>query len=293
MHRLPTLVLAAVCTLALAAAAAIAAPGPGAAPLPQSFARIGSGPAGGTLWQAPIRGRELAAPRPTVVYLPPHAATGGRYPVLYLLQGFPGSPYQYVDGLRLAGVADRLIASGQVAPFVAVLPPAGADGRYRGEWTGVWERYLVRDVVPWVDRHLPAQAGSAGRAIAGLSGGGYGAVDIALRHPGLFATIEAWSGYFTPYRDGSLAHAGAATLAAHDPSRLVREQAAGLRTLGVRFFLSAGTAERATARATRGFAEELRALGLRHRLWLGAGGHDGKLWRSQLPDALRYAFPAR
>src|SRR5262249_30635222 len=130
-----------------------------------------------------------------------------------------------------------------------------------------------------------------GRAVAGLSAGGYGAVDIGLRHPGLFGTLESWSGYFTAPHDGSLAHADAAELAAHDPSRLARREATLLRRLGARLFLSSRTTtDRASARVTRSFAAELSSLRIPLRLWLGAGGHDGRLWRTQLAPALRYAL---
>ena len=156
------------------------------------------------------------------------------------------------------------------------------------------EQYLVSDVVPWADANLPTIPDRAGRVLAGLSAGGYGAVDIGLRHPLLFSTLEAWSGYFHPLRAGALVHARPAGMRAHDPSLLARREAPLLRRLRTRIFLSSGTTHvRETAAGTRTFSAELRGLHLRHRLWLGAGGHDGRLWRAQLPAALAYAFPGQ
>ena len=63
----------------------------------------------------------------------------------------------------------------------------------------------MRAVVPWADRHLPPFAQEADRTIAGFSAGGYGSADVALRHPGVFGTVESWSGYLRAPRDGSLA----------------------------------------------------------------------------------------
>jgi enterochelin esterase-like enzyme len=261
------------------------------ATLPPPFEQIEVGPAGGTAWQGLISDPGVPAlRRPTVLYLPPGFSPTSTYPVLYLLQGFPGSPYEYLDGLRLTQVADRAIAHGALPPFIAVVPPAGLDV-HRGDWTGVWERYLVDDVVPWVDAHLPIVGTLSERAVGGLSAGGYGAVDIGLRHPLLFGTLESWSGYFTPLRSGALRRANGAVLVAHDPSRLAAREAPLLRRLGTRFFLSSGTTrDRASASAARAFAAELGALGLPHRLWLGPGGHNGKFWRSQFPAALGYAL---
>jgi enterochelin esterase-like enzyme len=231
--------------------------------------------------------------RSSIVYLPPHLTAGVRYPVVYLLQGFRGSPWQYPYGLQLAAFADQGIESGALRPFIAVAPPAGLTPAYDGEWAGVWETYLVRDVVPWVDSHLPTIRAGSQRAIVGLSAGGFGAVDIGLRQPGLFKTLESWSGYFTPFRDGPFRDASARTLANHDPSLLVRAEVRALRRLGTRFYLSAGTtSDRWTAARTSAFANELAALRLPHAVYLAPGGHNGRFWRSQFPRALRYALPA-
>jgi enterochelin esterase-like enzyme len=262
--------------------------------LPAWFQQIEEGGAGGAMWQGLIPDpAEPALKRPTLVYLPPNASAGKRYPVLYLLGGFPGSPYEFSDGLQFVSAADTAIADGDVPGFVAVIPPAGLTAKFNGEWTGPWEDYLVKDVVPWIDAHLPTQATAAGRSIAGLSAGGYGAVDIGLRHPGIFRTLESWSGYFHPYRDGSLRGAGRAELRAHDPSLLAKSEAARIRGLGMRFYLSSGTtADRVTSDLTRTFANELGSLHLPYELWLRPGGHNGKFWRAQLGPALRYALTA-
>jgi enterochelin esterase-like enzyme len=279
------------CALAIVAAAPGAIRAAAEPPLPGSFAQIGAGPAGGTLWQGLVPNHEVAGTwRPTVVYLPPGFSRSRRYPVVYLLQGFRGSPYEYVDGVDIAGTADRLISAGTLPPFIAVIPPAGLTPRFAGEWTGVWENDLIRDVVPWADRNLPTVATAAGRTLAGLSAGGFGAADIGLRHPGLFGTLESWSGSFTAPHDGSLAHADAAERAAHDPSLLLQREAPLLRRLGMRLFLSAGKDDHADLEAAWNFAAESAALRVPHRLWLGPGGHDGRFWRAQLATALEYAL---
>jgi enterochelin esterase-like enzyme len=211
--------------------------------------------------------------------------------VLYLLHGFRGSPYAYSAGLHLADAADSAIDSHAVRPFIAVAPAAGVTKRFDGEWSGVWERYVVRDVIPWVESHLPTARSRAARAIAGLSAGGYGAIDIGLRHPELFQTLESWSGYFGPVHDGSLAGASADQVAAHDPSLLVAEQSRELHALGTRFFVSSGTThDRWSAGQAAGFARELASLHLPYELVLKPGGHNGAFWRAQLPAALRFAL---
>jgi acetyl esterase/lipase len=252
--------------------------------LPAGFRVYSHGPAGGEIWRGPIPG----ARRASMIYLPPGYSAAERYPVVYLLAGMPGSPWSYVRSLSLASVADTLIARGLAVPFVAVMPPAGPSGHYDGEWAGPWERYLVRRVLPWTSAHL---AVSADRTIAGLSAGGYGAVDIALRHPGLFRQVESWGGYFRPFRDGPLRGDSAAELAAHDPMRLLPTEAAFVRRSGMRFLLSTGPGHgRVTPAATVRFAGLLRSRRLPHALELVARKRGA--WERQLVDGLRWAFAA-
>jgi enterochelin esterase-like enzyme len=258
---------------------------------PHGWVRIAVGPYGGTVWQGVIPHRaDPGHPRTSLVYLPPGVEPHLRYPALYLLHGLRGSPYSFVGGLRLAAVADGLIHARRVRPFVAVLPPAGRSPQFDGEWTGPWERYVVQDVVPWADRHLPLAAAPRARTLAGFSAGAYGSIAIGLRHPGLFGTLESWSGYFTAPRDGSLANATAAERMVHDPQALLPADAAKLRAGHVRFFLSAGRREPKTLLAARGFARELAGLGLDHVLDVTEGGHHGRAWRAVLPTGLLYAL---
>jgi hypothetical protein len=252
-------------------------------PLPATFSRFTVGPHGGSIWRGVIPG----ARRKSAVYLPPGFDTGRRYPVVYLLHGMPGSPWSYVNSLSLAALADTLVARREVQPFIAVVPVAGRTGHYAGEWAGPWERYLIERVVPWVDANLPTIESPHGRTLAGLSAGGYGAVDIGLRHPLLFSRLESWGGYFEPFRDGPLAHVGTGELAAHDPTRLAGREAPLLRRLGLRVFLSSGPGHgRVSRRDTVTFARELARLGIPHRLVILGSRRDE--WERQLAAGLRW-----
>jgi enterochelin esterase-like enzyme len=266
---------------------------PQAAALP-GFTKILTGPGGGTVWRGRIPNHLVTSDRrASAVYLPPYFNPQARYPVIYLLHGFPGSPSGFYDSLRLAQVADGLIGRGRIKPFVAVMPVAGrtTGARADEEWAGVWEQHLVSDVVPWTTAHLPVLPDPSAHAIAGLSAGGFGAVDIALRHPGLFGVVESWSGYFRPFRDGPLATADRRALAGHDPVRLARRESARLRAGGVSFFLSTGFNHGGVLRRwTFEFARELRSLGLATRLWASPRPDGGRYLRVQLPAALEFAF---
>ena len=243
-------------------------------------------PGGGRLLEGTFPGTVRAG----YVYLPPAFNPANRYPVVYLLRGMPRSPSDVPGRHGARDFADATIAAGLVRPFIGVIPAAGTTPHYDGEWAGRWETALVDNVLPWVDATLPTIAAPAGRVLAGLSAGGYGAVDIALHHPNLFGAIESWSGYFSPLRDGPFKQAGPAILAADDPTLLVPQEAAKLRADGVRFFVSTGPGHShwIPNGASQQFAHELRALGLRttYRKYASSRGQ----WREQLDAGLEWAF---
>lgn len=269
--------------LAALAAAAVISIAPG-------WTQTATGPDGGTLWTGRIPNTyERWDTRASDVYLPPGYDPSRRYPVLYLLHGLQGNPSEFWDSLRLADRLDALTAAGS-PPFVVVTPVGGQIVRpNQGEWAGGWEDYVVHDVVPWVDAHVSTIASPAGRALEGLCAGGYGAVDIGLRHPGTFGTLGSWEGYFIPFRDGPLVHATRSELAAHTPALLVRREAAALRRTGVRFYVSAGGNHGPVyASWTTSFARELRALRLPHELWRMPAADRGHFWSATVPSALQF-----
>jgi S-formylglutathione hydrolase FrmB len=147
-----------------------------------------------TIYSHAIQGRLRLA-----VYLPAGYSAGGkRYPVVYFLHGLPAasSSYRGADFLARA-----LTSSGRQAIIVA---PQGArdndsDPEYLDWGPGRnWETAITRDVVRYVDSKLRTIPIRQGRAIVGLSAGGYGAVMLALHHLEAFSVVESWSGYFHP-----------------------------------------------------------------------------------------------
>jgi enterochelin esterase-like enzyme len=250
------------------------------------FNPVSTGPAGGQFFS----GRFPDTTRPGYVYLPPGFDPSRRYRVVYLLHGLPGSPSEYLHGAQFPEFADPAIADGTIRSFIGIIPAAGANAHYDGEWAGPWETALVDGVVPWVDAHLPTIASGPGRIIAGLSAGGFGAIDIALRHPDLFSVAESWSGYFTPLLDGPFTHASKATLAANSPIVLVRKEASSLRASGLRFLVSTGPGHSHLFKpaATFAFAKEAESLGLDVES-KGYATEQGQ-WREQLAAGLTWAL---
>ncbi|MEE9162944.1 MAG: alpha/beta hydrolase-fold protein, partial [Candidatus Neomarinimicrobiota bacterium] len=137
------------------------------------------------------------------VYLPPGYDEDSRhYPVIFALAGFTGT------GQNMAGYSvweenlpeqmDDLVAS-ETAPATIVAMPdcftrLGGSQYVNSTATGPYADYLVQEVVPFVDRELRTLAEGDHRGVMGKSSGGYGALTLAMKHPGLFSAVACHSG---------------------------------------------------------------------------------------------------
>jgi enterochelin esterase-like enzyme len=149
----------------------------------------------------------LAIPAlPAVVYLPPAYRTAQRrYPVVYLIHGHPGRAVDWFDGGEAAQTMATLLADHLVQPMIVVSPTAATSFASDSECLNAvggpqFETYLTRDVVGFIDRHYRTVPEAAGRAIGGMSSGGYCALNLGLRHQGEFSVILAHEPYGTPGR---------------------------------------------------------------------------------------------
>ena len=130
---------------------------------------------------------------PYNVILPPgyRAARTTRYPVLYLLHGHAG---HYTDWITRTNVADY------AARYrIIVVMPEGNNSWYvdsGGVATDKYETYILRELVPDVDKRFRTIQARYGRAVAGLSMGGYGAIKYGLKYPATFVLAASLSGAF-------------------------------------------------------------------------------------------------
>jgi enterochelin esterase-like enzyme len=226
------------------------------------------------------------------VYLPTGYGSSGarRYPVIYLLHGFPGRPLAFIETVDM-GVVDDLFTAQRREPAILVMP-FGSTGTFTDEeWVNAvgagngWGTFVSRDLVRYVDSHFRTIPSGSGRAIAGLSEGGYGAIDIALHHPGEFSVVESWSGYERPDKLRAIFGRRLQLLSPNDPRLLVRREAQILRRLQTYFWFYSGSTD-PLHRQNSAFAHELGALGIAHRYRLVYGGHNWALWR----DNARLAY---
>lgn len=129
------------------------------------------------------------------VYLPPGYATSGlRYPVVHVLHGGGGDQADWVTFGDIRGVLDRAYAADPSRAVIAVMP----DGR-SGQWYDyengrfLIETYVLDHLLPYVDGHFRTIADRTGRAVVGLSNGGYGAIHLAGKRPDFFVAAGGMS----------------------------------------------------------------------------------------------------
>jgi enterochelin esterase-like enzyme len=220
------------------------------------------------------------------VYLPPgyRDHPNRRYPVLYLLHGFPGRPLAFLLTVRMGVVEDELVAKHRAQPLILVMP-FGSTGTFTDkEWangvgaTEGWGTFVSRDVVHVIDERYRTIPSRAARGIGGLSEGGYGAVNIALQHPHEFSLVESWSGYERAADNHSIFGRQLTGLVTNSPLDRIRAAAPTLRRNHTYFWFYSGTDDPLRLQ-NREFAAVLRTAHIRHRYLELRGGHNWALWR--------------
>lgn len=157
-----------------------------------------------TIVATSLEGNRLGDPaeREIAVYLPPSYAAGAerRFPVVYFLGGFNAPVDAYLPGGlygSLLSAVERAMADGEAAEMIVVV--VSGCNALRGSFyvnspmTGDWERHVVEEVVGHVDARYRTRAWSAARGLSGHSMGGFGALNLALRHPEVFGWCYALS----------------------------------------------------------------------------------------------------
>lgn len=141
------------------------------------------------------------------VYVPPgyDAAANAhrRYPVVYLLHGYPGGPVDWFRAAEVQQVMDALLRYHLVQPMLLVAPDANGGWLHDSEMLNQVggpqvETYLTNSVVAAIDARYRTVTDRAGRGVGGVSSGGYGALNLGLRHQDRFSVILAQMPYGDP-----------------------------------------------------------------------------------------------
>jgi enterochelin esterase-like enzyme len=241
----------------------------------------------------------LGTDRDVIVFLPPGYEDEPlrRYPVLYIQDGQnlfdPETAFIRGKHWKLGETAGKLISEGEVAPLVIVgvgngrerrideYTPTRDERRGAGGRADLYGRFLLEELIPFVDSRFRIAGGARATGLGGSSLGGLVSLYLALRHPETFGKVAVLSPSVW-----------------WDRSRIVRMVRALPARLDVTIWLDIGTEEgRLEVKRTRLLRDALRARGwkpsrLRY-LEVEGAVHDEEAWGDRAGDVLKFLFPSR
>ena len=251
---------------------------------------------------------------PYSVYLPDNYDTEATapYPVVYMLHGSFGTDRDWVSRGNLQQVADRLIGAGYIPPAVYIMP--GSRSWWVDGYNEPARSAFFNDLMPHVEATYHVGTERHQRAVAGLSAGGYGALNFALERPDLFAAVAALSpasyAPLPPRNSSAWRHPAFQDEQGRFDQQLwetlnytayLEEYRLRVTPRGtdeesdlspVPLYISAGRSDvydaEFHARILRQAMERIQPNDV--RLDLYPGGHTWEVWRASLPAALNFLF---
>ena len=136
----------------------------------------------------------LAREIPYGLYLPPSYEENDQdYPVVFFLHGANENEKRWSTRGRTDLMLDQMIADGAIGEFIVAIP-FGENSFYTNSVSGErWEDMVTEEFIPMIEADHRALGTREGRAISGVSMGGYGALKLAMKNPGLFGSVSAHS----------------------------------------------------------------------------------------------------
>jgi enterochelin esterase-like enzyme len=248
----------------------------------------------GELRSVALHSEALNSERRIYVYTPPgYTEMSTPVPTLYLYHGFGDTAGSWVEQGRVAPILDNLLADGKIVPMIVVIPNLETDTtealpetipatELRAKFFAInaklADRELMDDIIPHVAGHYRVRTAAAGRAIVGLSQGGYQALVSGLGHLGTFAYVSTYSGLTTvssPYDsvDAALAKPEAINAALKN------------------FTVTIGTEDTVTGKDIAGLVKVLKERGIKFDYTAYEGKiHEMDVWRPSLIADLQKLF---
>jgi enterochelin esterase family protein len=230
------------------------------------------------------------ADKPMHVYLPPGYDTDAvkRYPVLYLNHGGGENDSHWTASNPRSGgyanlILDNLIAGGKARPMIIAMPSTGGvvsgTPPKLGEDDACTQEYL-KDIIPYVDSHYRTRASREGRAVAGLSMGGFVTLNTGLTHLETFGELYVFSSGYWPDQ-----------LAAFEENiKPLLSQTNINDRFRMPIYFGAGETDIALFNSQRTLAV-FNNYGVRNFWVLSSNGHEWLNWRRYLYQTAQIMFP--
>ena len=234
----------------------------------------------GQLVTETVQSKVVGAPVPVNVYLPPCYKPGQfKYPTLYLIQGNNHEIGGWID-IGTTRIADMQMSLGTLPPFIIVMPANGQYGRNPYTWSlkgpSSYEGFLVNELVPYIDGTFSTWGTRDGRAIGGISRGGYWSIEVAFSNANAFSIMGAHS----PSITDKLIGVGA--------NFTMLSMAKTMTDVGtLRVWIDAGNQDWARKDANK-LASDLDKISVPYQLSFGEGPHEDATWAKRVADYLAF-----
>lgn len=228
--------------------------------------------------------------RRLTVYTPAgYESSNKKYPVLYLLHGIGGDEEAWISSGRLVEIMDNLIAQRKATPMIVVMtngnvsqeaaPGNGSDGFKKPEFMlphtmdGKFEETFM-DVIDFIDHNYRTINNKAGRAIAGLSMGGFHTAYISMNYPDKFAYVGLFSAAIG-VKPGMPSNS---EIYKDVDVKLEKQKQFGLKL----YWIAIGKDDKLVYPGLQDYLADLNKIGLKYEYLETAGGHTWNNWRVYL-----------
>lgn len=241
---------------------------------PQGFDSLRAGITQGKIDTISYDSKTVGNKRKALIYMPPNFSKKKKYPVLYLLHGIGGDEKEWLRGANPQVILNNLYAENKLAPMIVVMPNGRAmkDDRAIGnifdsakvQAFATFEKDLLNDLIPFIEKNYPVYTDRENRAIAGLSMGGGQSLNFGLGNLDKFAWVGGFSSAPNTKR----------------PEVLVPNPSEAKNKLKL-LWISCGDADglMSFSKRTHDYLYEKQVP---HIFYVEPGGHDFKVWKNDL-----------
>ena len=223
------------------------------------------------------------------IYLPKGYSKKIHYPVLYLIHGYTDTEDAWMPNLNLKDAADRLVENGKIASLIIVMPQIDNSFGINTDKimnmslkfsAGMYEDYLYKDLIPYIDKKYSTVKSKAGRYIGGLSMGGFAALHLAFCHPDMFSKV---GGHSPAFADDPWLYPNDEKRNERDPIKIASSKDLG----SLKVYLDCG--DRDSFKFYVGCEQlfaVLQSRGISSEYHLNSGEHNAEYWKAHSDDYL-------
>ena len=249
---------------------------------PPGFDSVRDNISHGVIDTVTYRSKTVGNNRRAIIYTPPGYSKRKRYPVLYLLHGIGGDEKEWLNGGKPQVILDNLYAENKIEPMIVVMPNGRAmkDDRAGGnifdsvkvQAFATFEKDLLNDLIPFIEKKYTVLADREHRAIAGLSMGGGQSLNFGLGNLDKFAWVGGFSSAPNTKR----------------PEELVPDPELAKSKLKL-LWISCGDND-GLLRFSKRTHDYLFEKKVPHIYYIEPGGHDFKVWKNGLYMFSQFLF---